>query len=109
MLNQNIPAPLVGPPVQVTQRILRTVGCPNPGCDHSLDITDINAGTMIECQSCKNVTWVPVYREQWWQKAKVVIGGLILSFVIGFAGSLAATYYWEYGFAEMEAEVKVAQ
>lgn len=91
----HVPKPLDPNPPQVVERKIREVECPNPKCDQTLDITNINAGTKIECGTCKNVTWVPAYQAKWWQRAPVVIGGLLLSLAIGTAGSLIASGLWE--------------
>lgn len=87
----HIPKPIDNDPIRVIERLIRQVDCPNPHCDQTLDITSINEGTKIQCGTCKNVTWVPAYEPRWWQKAKVVIGGLLLSFAIGVLGSMTAS------------------
>lgn len=91
----NIPNPIDNDPIQVVERTVREVPCPNPACDHNLDITSINYGTKIKCQNCKNVTWTPTYEEQWWQKTKGFVISLIASLLIGIAGSLGGSAIWD--------------
>lgn len=87
-----IPDPVDTDPIDVQERVIRQFNCPNTECDESLDITDINVGTKIKCKSCDNVTWLPEYGKKWWQRPISIISGLILSFVIGVLGSLAANW-----------------
>lgn len=87
----NIPSPIDNTPIQVIERKVREVDCPNPKCDHKLDITSINYGTKIECQGCSNVTWTPLYEQRWWQKTKGFILSVMLSLVLGVSGSLIAS------------------
>ncbi|UTW59300.1 hypothetical protein KFE96_03045 [Kordiimonas sp. SCSIO 12603] len=84
----NIPNPIDNNPIEVVERKVREVPCPNPQCNHQLDITSINAGTKIKCQNCSNVTWTPLYHQKWWQKTKGFILSLILSLAIGVTGSV---------------------
>jgi hypothetical protein len=79
-------------PIAVKERIIRQFDCPNPKCDESLDITNVNVGTKIQCGKCQNVTWLPDYGKKWWQKPASIIGGLILSFAVGVAASLTANW-----------------
>jgi hypothetical protein len=90
----NIPIPVSGRSVDIQRRVLTTVDCPNPKCDQILDITNINAGTMVSCASCNNVTWVPAFKEKWWQRLPVAVGGAIVSIFVGAAGSLLASGIW---------------
>lgn len=93
----NIPNPIDNSPIEVVERFVREVPCPNPDCDHKLDITSINYGTKIKCQNCSNVTWTPLYEEKWWQKTKGFIISLLISLVVGVSGSLiASTIYDSY-------------
>ncbi|MUH72000.1 hypothetical protein [Psychrosphaera haliotis] len=91
----NIPNPIGNDPIQVVERTVREVPCPNPECDHKLDITSINYGTKIKCQNCDNITWTPTYEEQWWQKTKGFVLSIILSLLIGVAGSIGGSAVWE--------------
>ncbi len=91
----NIPNPVDNNPIEVVQRVVREVPCPNPACDHKLDITSINYGTKIKCQNCNNVTWTPLYEEKWWQKGKGFIISLIISLSIGIAGSLISSALYD--------------
>lgn len=79
-------------PIAVKERVIRQFDCPNPDCDESIDITNVNIGTKIQCSACANVTWLPDYGNKWWQKPISIIGGLILSFAIGLAASLTANW-----------------
>lgn len=79
-------------PIAVQERVIKQFDCPNPDCDESIDITNVNVGTKIQCNKCKNVTWLPDYGNKWWQKPISIIGGLILSFAIGVGASLTANW-----------------
>lgn len=87
-----IPDPVDNDPINVEERTIRQFDCPNPGCDESLDITNVNIGTKIKCTSCGNVTWLPDYGKKWWQKPASIIGGLIVSFIIGVLASMTANW-----------------
>ncbi|EHZ7431664.1 hypothetical protein ACPFT9_003346 [Vibrio cholerae] len=92
----NIPNPIDNTPINVVERKVREVDCPNPKCDHKLDITSINYGTKIQCNGCSNVTWTPAYHPKWWQKTKGFALSIIVSLVVGVMGSLIATSIWEH-------------
>jgi hypothetical protein len=87
----SIPDQVDNDPINVQERKIRQVDCPNPECDGVLDITNINVGTKIKCKDCANVTWLPDYGRKWWQKPLSIISGLVVSFIIGVLSSLAAT------------------
>lgn len=89
----SIPDTVDNEPINVQERTIRQFDCPNPGCNESLDITNANIGTKVKCQNCKNVTWIPDYSKKWWQKPFNVIGGLLLSFIIGVSASLTAEWF----------------
>lgn len=97
----HVPRPLEGTPPNVQERLIKEVECPNPECDQLLNITDINVGTKVQCTNCKNVTWVPAFQPKWWQRARVIIGGAILSIIVGAAASLLATAVWEFKVSEL--------
>lgn len=104
----HIPKPIDGDPIHVIEKIIRQVDCPNPQCDQVLDITNINEGTKIQCEACKNVTWVPAYEPKWWQKTKVILGGLAVSFVVGILSSLVATsIYAKYAKTKPDAQTNI--
>lgn len=87
-----IPAQVDNDPISVQERLIRQFDCPNPDCDAVLDITNVNVGTKLKCQTCNNVTWLPDYGRKWWQKPLSIITGLILSFIIGLLASLTANW-----------------
>ena len=87
-----IPDQIDNDPIDVKERVIRQFDCPNPDCDESLDITNVNIGTKIKCTACENVTWLPDYGKKWWQKPANIIGGLILSFIIGVLASMTANW-----------------
>jgi len=87
-----IPNQIDTDPIAVQERVIRQFDCPNPSCDESIDITNVNVGTKIQCSKCNNVTWLPDYGNKWWQKPISIIGGLIFSFAIGVAASLTANW-----------------
>lgn len=79
-------------PISVQEKTIRQFDCPNPDCHDSIDITNSNVGTKLQCVKCKNVTWLPDYGNKWWQKPLSILGGLLLSFVIGIGSSMTATH-----------------
>lgn len=88
----SVPDQIGSDPINVLERRIRQVDCPNPDCNGVLDITNINVGTKIKCKSCSNVTWLPDYGKKWWQRPVSIISGLLLSFIIGVASSLTASW-----------------
>jgi hypothetical protein len=92
MSSPNIPESIDNEPISVQERTIRQFDCPNPDCDSSIDITNVNVGTKIKCKSCNNVTWLPDYGNKWWQKPLSIIGGILLSFFIGVASSMSANW-----------------
>lgn len=96
-------------PVNVEERLIRQFDCPNPECDESLDITNVNVGTKIKCTTCGNVTWLPDYGKKWWQKPDSIIGGLIVSFVIGVLASITANWISDSDASETQALEQVEQ
>ncbi len=85
-----IPDQIDNDPISIQEVTIRQFDCPNPDCDESLDITNVNIGTKIQCKSCNNVTWLPDYVKKWWQKPVSIIGGLLISFIIGVLASITA-------------------
>lgn len=93
MAHPSIPNQIPDDPIAVTERLIKQMNCPNPSCAATIDITNVNVGTKIQCKDCNNVTWLPSYKkERWWQKPAVAIGGLLLSFLIGVAASVTANW-----------------
>jgi len=92
MAAPTVPNQIDTDPISVQERFIRQFDCPNPICDESIDITNVNVGTKIQCSACSNVTWLPDYGNKWWQKPISIIGGLLLSFVIGVGASLTANW-----------------
>ncbi|CAM4275744.1 BRcat domain-containing protein [Pseudoalteromonas maricaloris] len=92
MTTPKIPESIDNDPISVQERTIRQFDCPNPDCDSSIDITNVNVGTKIKCKSCNNVTWLPDYGNKWWQKPLSIIGGILLSFLIGVASSMSANW-----------------
>lgn len=93
MTSPTLPHQIPDGPIDITERIIKQMKCPNPDCDASLDITNINEGTKIQCKSCDNVTWLPDYKKQkWWQKPAALIGGALLTYVLGIASSLTVEW-----------------
>ncbi|EPC7355455.1 BRcat domain-containing protein [Klebsiella aerogenes] len=80
-------------PIDVTERVIKQMECPNPNCNSKLDVTNVNVGTKIQCKDCSNVTWLPDYKKQkWWQKPASFIAGILLSYVIGVGSSITASW-----------------
>lgn len=80
-------------PIDVTERVIKQMECPNPNCTSNLDVTNVNVGTKIQCKDCNNVTWLPDYKKpKWWQKPASILGGLLLSYVIGVGSSVTASW-----------------
>ncbi|MBH3155884.1 hypothetical protein I5P92_08845 [Serratia ureilytica] len=91
----SVPKQLPSPGIEVTERVIKQLACPNVECDKLLDITHINAGTKIQCENCGNVTWLPEYKkEKWWQKTIFTIGFYLMSFIFGVLSSLLASYIY---------------
>jgi hypothetical protein len=88
-----IPDQIDNNPILVKEVTIRQFDCPNPSCDASIDITNVNVGTKIKCKDCNNVTWLPDYGNKWWQKPLSIVGGIILSFTIGVGSSIIANHY----------------
>lgn len=88
----SIPDQVDSDPINVLERRIRQVDCPNPDCEGIIDITNINIGTKIKCKDCGNVTWLPDYGKKWWQKPISIFSGLFLSFIIGVISSLTASW-----------------
>lgn len=83
-------------PINITERFIKQMECPNPNCNSKLDVTNVNVGTKIQCKNCNNVTWLPDYKKQkWWQKPASIIGGILLSYVIGVGSSITASWVSE--------------
>ena len=80
-------------PIDVRERNIRQVDCPNIECDSSLDITNIKAGTKVACAACKNTTWIPEWKKQKIPRWVTLAISLFVSFLIGFLSSIAATKY----------------
>lgn len=74
-------------PAVVARRIIQ-FRCPNKACNQSLDITDIETGTKIDCPKCLNITWLPHYNLNWWQRPLTIVGTNFVSFLIGLAATL---------------------
>ena len=92
-----VPVNVDGEPVQVDQRTIRTIDCPNSDCNQTLNITELNAGAKIKCPNCDNYTWAPEYKPKWWQKTKNFVLAIGISFVVGILSSLATpvvTDFW---------------
>ncbi|WP_320733364.1 BRcat domain-containing protein [Enterobacter roggenkampii] len=80
-------------PIDVTERLIKQMECPNPNCTSNLDVTNVNVGTKIQCKDCNNVTWLPDYKKpKWWQKPASIIAGIFISYVIGVASSVTASW-----------------
>lgn len=80
-------------PIDVIERVIKQMECPNPDCTSNLDVTNVNVGTKIQCKDCNNVTWLPDYKKpKWWQKTASIIGGLFLSYVVGVGSSVTASW-----------------
>ena len=88
-----IPNHVDSDPISIKETVIRQIDCPNPKCDASLNITNVNTGTKIGCASCNNVTLVPDYKNKNKKKTVGYIMGLILSFIIGFLSSMAANLF----------------
>jgi hypothetical protein len=88
-----IPNQVDSDPISVKEKVVRQIDCPNPECDASLDITNVNTGIKIGCASCNNVTLVPDSGNINIKKTIGYIMGLILSFIIGFLSSMAANLF----------------
>jgi hypothetical protein len=97
MTTPKVPESIDSLPISVQERTIRQFDCPNPECDSSIDITNVNVGTKIKCKACNNVTWLPDYGNKWWQKPLSIIGGIILSFFIGIASSMSASWLGDEG------------
>lgn len=89
----NLPTPVDNEPISVQEKTIRQFDCPNPDCPESIDITNSNVGTKIQCTACKNVTWLPDYGNKWWQKPLNVFGGIALSFIVGVGSSMTASHF----------------
>lgn len=89
----SLPDQIDNDPIDVKEITIKQFDCPNPDCDEKIDITNINVGTKLKCRTCENVTWLPDYSNKWWQKPVSIIGGLFLSFIIGFLASIAANMF----------------
>ncbi|ENK2025156.1 BRcat domain-containing protein [Vibrio alginolyticus] len=92
MVTPSLPNQIDNDPISVQERRIRQFDCPNPNCESSIDITNVNVGTKIQCTACQNVTWLPDYSKKWWQKPLSILSGLFLSFLIGIASSMTATW-----------------
>ena len=84
-----VPVNVDGDPVQVAQKTIRTIDCPNSECNQTLNITELNAGAKIKCPNCNNYTWAPEYKPKWWQKTKNFLIAIAVSFVVGILSSIA--------------------
>ncbi|MEW8410206.1 MAG: hypothetical protein AB2696_15315 [Candidatus Thiodiazotropha sp.] len=96
----SVPDQVDSDPINVQEKHIKQVDCPNPACDGVLDITNVNIGTKIKCKNCNNVTWLPDYTKKWWEKPGSILAGLLISFIIGVMSSLTASWLLDQDEAE---------
>lgn len=82
-----------GAPISITKQEILSLDCPK--CKSALNVTDLAFGTNIECPDCKNVTWRPELKLNWWFRLRNLVIANLFSFVIGFSASFAATAIYE--------------
>lgn len=79
-----------GDELKINRKVFFTISCPK--CDQDLNVTGLSGGHNVTCPSCGNITILPDFKPRWWFKARNFILTILLSLIIGFLSSYAASY-----------------
>lgn len=80
---------------EIVEKTIRTVSCPNKTCKNKIDITNFNPSSVVKCDECSNVTWIPNLPLSLFQKIKKNLAALIISFAIGAISSIVGAFFYQ--------------